>query len=139
MKYCKSLLAILIAGTLLTACGGSGTDISGGSSGGGSSGSGDSTTYAYSLSVNVCSNSDATACNAISEATLDGTNYVAARLVDQSNKPVAGKVVSISADLGTIKPASGKLTDSNGYAVFALTSSDLADAGELTNINRQDL
>ena len=137
MKYRKNMLALLIAGSLLTACGGSGSDISGGSSSD-SSGTGTDTdtssTYAYSLSVNLCSNSDATSCDAITEAALDSTNYVAVRLVDKNNNPVAGKVVTINSDLGNIKPTTGKLTDVNGYAVFAFTSSDLADAGELTNI-----
>lgn len=137
MKYRKNMLALLIAGSLLTACGGSGSDISGGSSSD-SSGAGTDTdtssTYAYSLSVNLCSNSDATSCDAITEATLDSTNYVAVRLVDKNNNPVAGKVVTISTDLGSIKPTTGKLTDVNGYAVFAFTSSDLNDAGQLSNI-----
>ena len=42
MKYRKNMLALLIAGSLLTACGGSGSDISGGSSSSGNSSSGDS-------------------------------------------------------------------------------------------------
>lgn len=42
MKYRKNMLALLIAGSLLTACGGGGSDISGGSSSSGNSSSGDS-------------------------------------------------------------------------------------------------
>ena len=33
MNYRKSMFALLVAGTLIAGCGGSGTDISGGSSG----------------------------------------------------------------------------------------------------------
>ena len=131
-----------MAGTLLSACGGSGTDISGGSSS--SSTSTDtttdtttdtSTTYSYSLSVDVCSTADVTACDSLSEASLQNTNYVVARVVDTNKQPVSGKVVTLTTDLGTIKPSSGKITNSSGYAVFTLVSDDaITDAGELSNI-----
>jgi hypothetical protein len=141
MNYRKNIFALLVAGTLIAGCGGGGTDISGGSSGGstgtgsgsGSSGSG-TTTTAYTLSVETCSNSTATACDTITELSLQNTNYVATRLVDASGQPVSGKVITLSTDRGTVKPSSGKLTDSNGYAVFSLTSASLSDAGELSNI-----
>ena len=38
MKYRKNMFALLVAGTLITGCGGGGTDISGGSSGGSTGG-----------------------------------------------------------------------------------------------------
>ncbi|WP_024871405.1 Ig-like domain-containing protein [Tolumonas lignilytica] len=145
MNYCKNVFALLVAGSLLTACGGGGTDISGGSSGSstgssgsssssGSSGSTTTATTAYVLSVETCSNSTATACNGITELSLQNTNYVVARLVNSSGQPVSGKVVTLTTDRGTIKPSSGKITDTNGYAVFSLTSTSLSDAGELSNI-----
>ncbi|MDD2342611.1 MAG: Ig-like domain-containing protein, partial [Tolumonas sp.] len=140
MNYRKNMFAILLAGAFLSACGGGGTDISGGassSSGSGSSSSGSgttTTTASYTLSAQTCSNSVATACDTITELSLQNTNYVATRLLDSSGQPVSGKVVTITTDRGTVKPSSGKLTDSNGYAVFSLTSTGLSDAGELSNI-----
>jgi hypothetical protein len=38
MNYRKNMFALLVAGTLITGCGGGGTDISGGSSGGSTGG-----------------------------------------------------------------------------------------------------
>lgn len=137
MKYRKNMFALLVAGSLLAGCGGGGTDISGGSStdtGSGSDTDTDTTTSAYSLSIETCSNSSATACDSITELSLQNTNYVVARLLDKSGKPVVGKVITLTTDRGTIKPSSGKITDSNGYAVFSLTSTGLSDAGELSNI-----
>lgn len=139
MNYRKNTFTLLVVGALLTGCGGGGTDISGGSSSGstgsssGSSGS-ETTTKAYTLSVETCSNSTASACDTITELSLQNTNYVATRLVDASGQPVSGKVITLTTDRGTIKPSSGKITDANGYAVFSLTSTSLSDAGELSNI-----
>lgn len=138
MNFCKNTFALLVAAALFSGCGGSGTDISGSSSSG-SSGSSDSsgsttTTQAYTLSVQNCSNSVATACESISELSLQNTNYVVAKLVDQNGQPVSGKVVTLTTDRGAVKPSSGKLTDKNGYAVFSITATGITDAGELSNI-----
>jgi Bacterial Ig-like domain (group 1). len=140
MNICKKGLSLLAASILLTACGGGGTDISGGTSTSSTSGStsgstsSSTTTNIYSMAVKACSTADAVNCNVISEASLEQPNYVAAQLLDLNSKPVSGKVVTATADRGTIKPSSGKITDVNGYAVFSLTSTSLTDAGELSNI-----
>ena len=54
MNYRKNMFALLVAGTLITGCGGGGTDISGGSTGGttsGSTGTGSTVTAGPAVSI----------------------------------------------------------------------------------------
>lgn len=127
MALQKSIIATLLSGVLLSACGGGGKDLSGSSSSDGST-----TTASYSLALSLKSCTDISTLSTCKEQTsasvtlpADKPNLVEATLLDPQNKPVAGAVVDVSTSeyaVGAIQGATRATTDSNGVARFVLVA-----------------
>ncbi len=100
MNYRKNMFALLIAGTLLTACGGGGTDISGGSSDTGSStggttsgSSGTGTTVTAGVAKYIVA---ATPSPAFQPLINSASSKITFTVTDVASNPVANKKVNVA-------------------------------------------
>lgn len=137
MNYRKNMFAVLISGLLLTACGGGGTDISGGSSGSstgsttsGSSGTGSTVTAgpAVSIVANTLTTKYIALKNYSSATTLPSSAPVTFTVYDADNVVVSNQVVNFSfsntniANVGFTLSKSSAVTNSSGQVTVNVNS-----------------
>jgi hypothetical protein len=134
MNYRKNMFALLVAGTLITGCGGSGTDISGNSSGSStnSSGSGSTaTTSSYSITSILKACTDSTnelTCVETNILPTTGVGILEFYLKDSKGIALDNQIVTAVVTKGSVSPDS-QLTDKNGYAKFYITAPSSATEG----------
>lgn len=98
-------------------------------------GSTSSDTYQLTAKLMACDDiSNQTTCTEASNLPADKPNLLVATLMDPSGSPVKDAIISAVATLGTISPATTRLTDSEGKATFQLSSNSTSSnaAGTIT-------
>ncbi|MCE2570778.1 hypothetical protein [Motilimonas eburnea] len=147
---CWRKLAVLTSAILLSACGGGGSDLSGGDDGGGTVPSTAPTIaptpepLPYSINLQLLDCNDVAGgwdrtvrnpdeCTATTSVTSTKPAIVYVAVTDTSGNPIAEHVVSGDSTLGELKPDSKTaLTDANGIAILDLQAGTVSGAGTVT-------
>jgi len=132
MALQKSIIATLLSGVLLSACGGGGKDLSGNTDSGTTAG-----VYSITLSLKACDDvATLSTCKEQTTLSADKPNLVEVTLLNDKKQPVQGAVVDASTselNVGTIQAPSKVLTDAQGKARFTLVA-DATNGGAVGKV-----
>ena len=133
MALHKTIIATLLSGALLSACGGGGKDLSKKENGGTTTAG----VYSIALSLKACDDvATLSTCKEQTTLPADKPNLVEVTLLNDKKEPVQGAVIDASTSelsIGTIQAPSKVLTDAQGKARFTLVA-DATNGGAVGKV-----